>query len=109
MTKPQLFLSPDQIAEVAERLYDNTFRSKYEGAHNGKFLAIDVVNEKAYLGQHPEDALKRAGDAVPDGMFYLVRIGETAAFNVGYIGEQESELDRSIRPLAHSLPGLQPA
>lgn len=108
MTHSRSVLTPDQISDAAERLYEEEFRSQYESSHRGEFLAIDVVNMNAYLGSYPEDALKEASRAVPDGNFYLVRIGEPATFNVGYFGERERELDRPIRPVPHSLPGLQP-
>lgn len=109
MTRAQYILSLDQIAEAAGRLYDEQFRGQYEGSHDGEFLAIDVMGKKAFLGRYPEDALGEARRAVPDGAFYLVRIGEPATFNVGYPAKQQSNLDRTIRPPAPSAPGLQPA
>ena len=84
MTNARNLLSPDQISEAARRLYDERFRGQYEGSHDGEFLAIDVVGKKAFLGRYPEDALGEASRAVPDGTFYLVRIGEPTTFNVGY-------------------------
>ena len=91
-------ISPEEIAEAAERIYDTRFRKKYEGAYDDEFLAIDVINETAYHGTYPEDALTKAQEAVPDGTFYLIRIGATTTFNVGHIGEQQTELDWSLRP-----------
>ena len=106
MTKPML---PDEIAEAAERIYDARFREKYEGSHDDEFLAIDVINESAYHGKHPEDALEKAQEAAPDGTFYLIKIGAPATFNVGYIGEQQAELEGSLRLQSHRSTELQPA
>ncbi len=92
------FMSPEEIAEAAERIYDTCFREKYEGIHDDEFLAIDVLNETAYHGMYPEDALTKARAAQPDGTFYLIRIGADATFNVGFIGEQKTDMDWSLRP-----------
>ncbi len=95
MEKPA---SPEEIAEAAERIYDARYREQYEGTCDNEFLAIDVTNEIAYHGTYPEDALTKAQEAVPDGTFYLMRIGAAATFNVGYIGEQQTDMDWSLRP-----------
>ena len=102
-------MSPEQIAEAAERIYDASFRAQYEGSHDDEFVAIDVNSEIAYHGKYPEDALTKAQEAAPDGTFYLIRISAPATFNVGYIGEQQTELDGPLRPAAHRSSGLHPA
>ena len=96
-TKPML---PDEIVEAAERIYDAKFRKQYEGSHDDEFVAVDVVSEAGFHGKYPEEALARAQESAPDGTFYLIRIGASATFNVGYIGEQETKLEGSLRPTA---------
>ena len=44
MTHSRSVLTPDQITDAAERLYEEEFRSQYESSHRGEFLTIDVVN-----------------------------------------------------------------
>jgi len=83
-------MTPDNIAEIGDRIYNDTFRSQYEGEHNGKFLAIDINNEAGYIGTYPEEALDKAKDKNPNGNFYLIKIGSETAFNVGYTGGQRN-------------------
>ncbi len=90
-------MTPDKIAEKGGKIYNCMFRKKYEGIHDGKFLAIDVINEKAYLGDYPEDALDNAAKDKVDTNLYLVKIGAETAFHVGYTGDQYYGMDWSIR------------
>ncbi len=90
-------MTPDRIGEKGDEIYNNLFRKKYEGVHDGKFLAIDVVNAKAYLGDYPEDALDNAEKDNSDTNLYLVKIGAEAAFHVGHIGDQYYGMDWTIR------------
>ena len=89
-------VTPNEIAEKGESIYNQLFREKYEGLHDGKFLAINVVNSNEFLGDYPEDALAIAVAREPNGTFYLVKIGANTAFRVGHFGEQNNELDWAI-------------
>lgn len=102
-------MSPDAIAEAAHRIYDERFRDQYEGSHDNEFLAIDVVNETAYHGTYPEDALAKAREAVPEGTFYLIRVGAGATFNVGYTGVHKIDVDWLLRFSPHRSSEIQPA
>lgn len=102
-------MSPEQIAEAAERIYEEQFRAQYEGSHNDEFLAIDVLNETAHLGTYPEDALGEAEKASPNGTFYLIRIGASATFNVGYTGEHTTDMDGALRSASYRAPEIRPA
>lgn len=93
-------MAPDDIVEKGNDIYQNTFRDEYESIHDGKFLATDVANENAYLSDFPEEALAEAEKRNPNGSFYLVKIGAETAFHVGYIGEQDNDLDWSFRQTA---------
>ena len=53
-------MTPDKAAEKGNEIYNRLFRKHYEGIHDGKFLAIDLINENAYLGDYPEDAVGNA-------------------------------------------------
>ena len=109
MTDNQRIMSPEEIADAAERLYEDKFRSHYESSHKGEFLVIDVFNEVAYFGKYPEDAMEKAERADPDGTFFLVRIGEPAAFDVGYTCEQNDTVASPIRRYPYRDAGLHPA
>ena len=75
-------MTPDKIAEIGDQIYHDTFRETYEDEYKGRFLAIDVTYKTAHLGDHPEDAINEAEKKNPNGNFYLVKIGEAAAFHV---------------------------
>ena len=90
-------MTPDEIAEKGENIYKEFFQNEYEGEHNGKYLAIDVENKNEYLGNYSEDALINAQNNNPDGLFYLVRIGDKTAFHIGYTGVSSNELERTFQ------------
>ncbi len=75
---------PKKMAERGERIYQDKYKTAYEEEHWGKFLAIDVTSEKAYLGDTPEEALLTARREAPKGVFHLIRVGHTGAFRVSH-------------------------
>ena len=91
-------MSPAEIANVAERIYEEQFQEGLEKEHAHGFVAIDIVSKTAHFGQEPEDALEKAQESAPDGVFHLIKIGAPAAFRIGFIGERYANLDRPLRP-----------
>lgn len=83
--------TPSIIAEKGEKLYKEKFRAEYEPTSVGKFLAIDIDSERAFLADTPEAALQDAGKASPTGSFHLVKIGSPGVFRVGYAGRQSGD------------------
>lgn len=73
---------PKSIAAAGERIYEEKYRREFEGKYQGKFVAIDVLSEGAYIAEFPEDALEKAKNASPKGIFHLIRVGSTGAFKV---------------------------
>ena len=90
-------MTPDKAAAKGNEIYDRMFRKKYEGIHDGKFLAIDIMNEKAYLGDYPEDAVDNAEKDKSNTNLYLVKIGAKTAFQLGPIVDQYHGMDWPIR------------
>lgn len=89
----------EAIAEKGRRIYSETLSKEYEGQFDGQFLAIDVANGQAYLGEYPEDALELAKEHNPYGDFYLVKIGAEATFHVGYLDENaKTNMDGVLQP-----------
>jgi hypothetical protein len=72
------------IVERGERIYNEKYREEYEAKHLGKFVAIDVTTERAYLSDTPETALQEGRTQNPSGVFHLIRIGSPGVFRVGY-------------------------
>jgi len=80
-----VMIPPNEITEKGKRLYQERFQKEYEAASPGKYLAIDVTSEQAFVADAPETALEMAQKANPNGFFYLVRIGAQGVVRVGYI------------------------
>ena len=72
----------EEIAADATTIYNRDYREEYEAKHQGKFVAIDIRGQGAYLGEFPEDALQNAQKAAPFGVFHLIRVGSKGVFRV---------------------------
>ena len=95
---PMSLTDPGKIAATAEIIYKERYREAYEKDHSGQFVAIDVQDGAAYLGEFPEDALQQARERAPHGVFHLIRIGSPGAFRVSYVGEQSACWNWTLRP-----------
>jgi hypothetical protein len=73
---------PRVIAERGTKIYEQKYRANYERESRGRYAAIDIDSERAYLANYPEEALAVAKAASPHGTFYLVHIGSPAAFKI---------------------------
>jgi hypothetical protein len=67
-----------KIAQMGAKIYESK-KLKFEPTENGKFLAIDIDSEKTYLGNTSSEAVEKARKAHPNKVFYVVKIGFSAA------------------------------
>lgn len=67
-----------KIAKTGAKIYE-TIRLQYEPAQNGKFLAIDIENRDIFIGNTSSRAVELARKAHPNKVFYVVKIGFSAA------------------------------
>lgn len=67
-----------KIAEAGAKIYE-TIRLQYEPAQNGKFLAIDIESKDTFIGNTSSEAVELARKAHPNRVFYVVKIGFSAA------------------------------
>jgi hypothetical protein len=72
--------SARSIAERGIAIYRKKYLADFERKWRGRFAAIDIDTEQAYVADYPEQALSEAKHAAPNGLFYLVRIGSLGAF-----------------------------
>ena len=79
-------LDARSIAKLGTDIYSRKFRADFERLHDGKFVVIDIKTSEAYLADLPEAALAEARKASPDGVFYLLRVGSSAAFTSSRMG-----------------------
>lgn len=73
----------EAVIEAGERLYRERLKALFMPAHVGKFLAIDPVTGRYFLGDTSADAAWAAHDAMPETHFYIKRIGYAAAHSFG--------------------------
>lgn len=76
----------DAFSESGQRLYDERLRDLLEPDHTGQFVAIEPSTEQYFLGDTGLAALRAGRKALPDKLFYLLRVGSDAAYRVGGYG-----------------------
>jgi hypothetical protein len=74
------------VAAAGERLYHKL--APFYERERGKYLAIDVDTEKAYLAASPQEALSLAEKANAHGTFHLVKIGSEGLYRVASYGQR---------------------
>jgi hypothetical protein len=74
---------PDDVSRRGWRLYQERIQSEVEPEHNGRFLVVDVDSGDYVLADDELSAFDRAREQLPDGAFYLVRVGRRAAHRIG--------------------------
>ena len=67
-----------KIAEDGAKIYKQV-KVNYDPKEKGKFLAIEIENEKIYLGNTSAEAMELARQNHPDKVFYIVKIGYDTA------------------------------
>ena len=75
---------PSTIARAGEQIYNERYKAQYESEHRGKFVAIDIKDGHATLGDSPEQTLEAAKRNNPSGLFHLIKVGSAGAFRVSY-------------------------
>ena len=74
---------PKAISDAGERIYHDRYKQDYERQYPGQFVAIDILGGSATLGSTTSEALLRAKQQHPNGVFHLIRVGHAGAFEVG--------------------------
>ena len=76
----------DTLSENGQRLYDERLRELLEPQHTGEFVAIEPDTGRYFLGDSGLTALRAGRQALPEKLFYLLRVGSDAAYHVGGYG-----------------------
>ncbi len=79
--KPEELIKNVDIGKIASQgaLIYEEIKGKYDPAHHGEFLAIDIHTKKAYLGTTSAEAMVKARSSHPNTIFYVKKIGFDAA------------------------------
>lgn len=87
LNKEELLRNTDlqRMAEEGAKIYEE-IKIQYEPQESGKFLAIDIETRRAFLGETSSDAVEKAREAIPDKVFYVVKIGHSVAETLASLG-----------------------
>jgi hypothetical protein len=73
----------EDFIERGKRLYEERLREELEPENAGRFLAVEPDSERYFLGDTDVEAITAAREAMPDSLFYLVRVGYQTAHSIG--------------------------
>ena len=71
------------FAEEGERFYAECLRDVLKPEQTGQFVAIEPEVGRYFIGGGGSEALIAAHGAIPDGLFYLKRIGYEFTHRMG--------------------------
>jgi hypothetical protein len=75
--------SSNEIAERGQALYEREIQSSLAASDRGKFLVLDIETGQYEFDADGLAAVKRARAKRPDGAFYVLRVGQSAAYRLG--------------------------
>lgn len=78
----------DELVVKGQQVYDQRLKATLEPHHAGRFVAIEPDSGRYFLGDTGIAALRSARAEIPGKLFYLVRIGHRAAYNIGGYGSR---------------------
>lgn len=77
----------EEIARLGRGIYEGDIRSEeFDREHDGEFLVVDTTTGDYAVGEDDDEAFARMEEKNPDGLFYLMRVGRSAAHRIGYAG-----------------------
>lgn len=76
-------LTPDEIADRGEKIYQDRLRAQVREGNVGKYLVIDIDSEDYEIGTEHLPIAKRLRARHPDGSLYGMRIGYKAIASFG--------------------------
>jgi len=74
----------EEFSRKSEEFY-NSIKAELEPRFKGKYVAIDFVSKKYWIGETATEALIKAKDEFADKLFYLSQIGSSAPFSIQFI------------------------
>jgi hypothetical protein len=78
----------DELVESGQRFYDEHLRDRLEPEHAGRYVAIEPNSGRYFLADTGTEALLEARQALPEGLFYLARVGHSAADTLSGYGRR---------------------
>jgi hypothetical protein len=78
----------DDLVQSGQCLYDKRLRELLEPSQVGRYVAIEPVSGKYFLGDTGTEALLEARRVLPEAVFYLARVGYPAADTLSGYGRR---------------------
>jgi hypothetical protein len=76
-------LSPQEITERGEKIYNEQLKVRLEQESLGKYVVIDILSGKHFIAETADAAIALGKQDVPNGIFHLIKIGSSSAFSLG--------------------------
>ena len=73
----------EEIARRGREIYEREIRPEVERDHDGRFLVVDITTGHYEIADDELTAFERAEKNNPDGSFFGLRVGRTAAHRLG--------------------------
>lgn len=73
----------DDLVERGQRFYDENLREMLEPEQTGRYVAIEPESGRYFVDDTGTGALTAARRELPDGLFYLLRVGYQTADTIG--------------------------
>lgn len=73
----------EEIARRGREVYERDIRSEVEHDHDGRFLVVDITTGRYEIADDELTAFGKAEEKNPNGPFFLVRVGRSAAHRLG--------------------------
>ncbi len=75
-------LTPEQIAQRGQKIYNERLKAELEPKEQGKFVAIEVESGGYVIGDTLIEALQKAREKYPGKLFHTVRVGFEGVFKM---------------------------
>ena len=76
--------SKEEFARRGQELYDRVVRPRLRPEDDFKFVAIDIETGEYEIDGDNHTAVRRLWDRLPDPQPWLMRVGEPAAYRLGF-------------------------
>ena len=74
----------NEIVERGQALYEHEIRDSLAASDRGKFLVLDIESGEYELDADGLAAVQRARAKRPNGAFYVLRVGQSSAYRLGF-------------------------
>jgi hypothetical protein len=83
-------LTPKQVAQKGEQIYQEKLKPILEPKENGRFVTVEVNSGEYFLGDSLLETLQHAHQKYPDRLFRTIKVGAEGVFKMGTYGKHLS-------------------